>query len=212
LPARERGARVLDIGSGTGLLMLMLAQKHRGLIHGIELDPAAFSQMKENIAGSRWKGSLEAFEGDAREYVFPVRYDLIICNPPFFEGGLLSESGPENLAKHSKELRLSELIRVIGANLESQGSFGILLPYHRTEYFEGLAAASGFRLRERLRVRQGPGYDFFRSMLYFSRRSGGIPEAKESLAPVETELTIKDGSGKYTEEFTELMKDYYLYL
>jgi tRNA1Val (adenine37-N6)-methyltransferase len=61
-------------------------------------------------------------------------------------------------------------------------------------------------------VRQAPGYDFFRSMLYFSRRSGGIPEAKESLAPVETELTIKDGSGKYTEEFTELMKDYYLYL
>jgi tRNA1Val (adenine37-N6)-methyltransferase len=205
LESPEPGLRVLDIGSGTGLLMLMLAQKHPGVVHGIELDPPAYVQLKENIAASTWSRSLEAFEGDVRGYVFPSRYDLIISNPPFFEEDLPSASGAENLARHSKELRLAELIRVIGDNLESTGSFGILLPYHRTEYFTGLAAGSGFRLKERVRVRQTPGHDFFRSMLYFSKGKDG-DDTKE------TELIIKNEKGGYTEAFTGLLKDYYLNL
>ncbi|HTI11833.1 MAG TPA: methyltransferase [Puia sp.] len=195
---------VLDIGSGTGLLMLMLAQKHKGEIQGIELDLAAFRQLKENITRSKWKDELRVFPGDVRSYVFPHKFDFIIANPPFFEGDLPATSDAANLAKHSSELTLAELLEVIDVNLESAGSFGILLPYHRVDYFIGLAAGRGFFLREKLLVRQTPKHDFFRGVLHFARR-------QDTYVPT-TELCIKNEGGVDTEEFVELMKDYYLYL
>jgi len=198
-------SQVLDIGSGTGLLMLMLAQKHKGEIRGIELDLAAYRQLRDNIGQSPWRQMLKAFPGDVRSFTFPGKFDFIISNPPFFEGDLLSASATANLAKHSKELTLTELLAVIDVNLSSEGSFGILLPYHRMAWFvEQAAGRYGFFLREELLVRQTPKHDFFRSILYFSRhREGSVATA---------ELTIQDGEGGYTPDFVELMKDYYLYL
>ncbi|HEX9512704.1 MAG TPA: methyltransferase [Puia sp.] len=208
----------LDIGSGTGLLMLMLAQKHKGEIQGIELDLAAFKQLKENITQNKWKEDLKVFPGDVRSYAFPHKFDFIITNPPFFEGDLPAASEAGNLAKHSKELTLTALLAVIDANLKSAGSFGILLPYHRVDYFIGLAASRGFALQEKLLVRQTPLHDFFRGILHFSRNEeglsrneGGGSRKEEGLVP-SAELCIKNETGVYTEEFVELMKDYYLYL
>jgi tRNA1Val (adenine37-N6)-methyltransferase len=195
-------SRILDIGSGTGLLMLLLAQRHKGDIRGIELDLAAFRQLQDNIAKSPWKEQLKAFPGDVRTFSFPDPFDFIIVNPPFYEGDLAAASESANLARHSKELTLAELLPVIGTNLSPEGSFGILLPYHRTDYFEELAAGHGFSLREKLLVRQTPRHDFFRSILHFSRY-------RERFVPL-TELTIKNAEGRYTEEFIELMEDFYL--
>ena len=195
-------SRILDIGSGTGLLMLMLAQRHKGDIRGIELDLASFRQLQDNIAKSPWKERLKVFPGDARTFSFPDPFDFIIVNPPFYEGDLAAASESANLARHSKELTLAELLPVIGANLSPEGSFGILLPYHRTAYFEELAASHGFSLREKLLVRQTPRHDFFRSILHFSRH-------RERFVPL-TELTIKNAEGRYTGEFVELMEDFYL--
>lgn len=197
-------SQVLDIGSGTGLLMLMLAQRHKGEIRGIELDLASFKQLKENIANSKWRESLKVFPGDVREFSFAEKFDFIISNPPFYEGDLTSGSDVKNLAKHSKELTLAELIAVIDTNLKRTGSFGVLLPYHRMEYFEGLSAARQFHLQEKLLVRQTPRHEPFRVILHFSRK-------QDPFVPV-TELTIQQEGGGYTEEFMELLKDYYLYL
>ncbi len=197
-------ASVLDIGSGTGLLMLMLAQKHKGEIQGIELDLSAFKQLKENIGQSRWRGDLKVVPGDVRHYNFPHKFDFIITNPPFYERDLVSDDLAKNLARHSKELTLAELLEAIEQNLSLEGSFGILLPYHRVSHFEMLAAGRGFYLRERLLVRQTPRHELFRAVLHFSRN-------KENFVP-ETELTIHDEKGVYTEEFVELMRDYYLKL
>jgi tRNA1Val (adenine37-N6)-methyltransferase len=195
---------VLDIGSGTGLLMLQLAQKHKGEIHGIELDADAHKQGKENLAQTKWNDRLKIFSGDVRSFAFYRKYDFIITNPPFFEGDLTAASDPKNLARHSKELTLAELIVAVDANLSASGSFGILLPYHRTAHFLDLAAAHHFYLREKLLIRQTPDHDFFRAILHFSR-SKADPTA-------ETILIIKDDKGHYTEEFVALLKDYYLYL
>lgn len=197
-------SRVLDIGSGTGLLMLQLAQKHKGEIHGIELDPDASRQGKENLAQTKWNDRLKIFSGDVRGFAFPGKYEFIITNPPFFEGDLNAASDPKNLARHSKELTLAQLIVAVDANLSASGSFGILLPYHRAALFSELAAAHHFYLREKLLIRQTPDHDFFRAILHFAR-------SKE--APMaETNLIIKDDKGHYTEEFVALLKDYYLYL
>jgi len=198
-------ANVLDIGSGTGLLMLMLAQKHKGEIMGIELELDAFRQLKDNIEKSPWRQMLKVVPGDIRSFSFPGKFDFIITNPPFYENDLPAASTAANIARHSKQLTFPELLTAIDANLSSKGSFGVLLPYHRAAAFEELATnAYGFTLKERLLVRQSPRHDFFRSILYFSRHG-------DNFIPT-SELTIQRYDGAYTEDFTELMKDYYLYL
>lgn len=195
---------ILDVGSGTGLLMMMLAQKSRSEVHGVEIDLSSFKQLKENINQNKWRERLQVFIGDARTYSFPIKYDFIIANPPFFENDLPSESGREQVAKHSKELTLDELVRVIDNNLEPHGSFGILLPYQRWEYFDKLVAYSGFHLTERLFIRQSPRHSSFRAVLHYSRH-------KDKFIP-SYDLIIQREDGAYTEEAAELLKEYYLYL
>jgi tRNA1Val (adenine37-N6)-methyltransferase len=197
-------SKVLDLGSGTGLLMLMMAQKNSGEIHGIELDQNAYAQGEENIKQTKWNERLTLFSGDARTFSFPVKYDFIITNPPFYEGDLIAATGPENLARHSQELTLAALLDIIESNLTPAGSFGILLPYRRMDYFEKLAASRQFYLLDPLQVRQTPGHEPFRAILHFSRMQG-----KEAPS---TTLIIKDQAGQYTEDFVQLLKDYYLYL
>lgn len=197
-------SRVLDIGSGTGLLMLMLAQRSPAAIHGIEIEPNAYEQLKENISQNTWKERLSAFPGDARTYLFPLKYDFIITNPPFFENDLPGENEGEQVAKHSKSLTLDALIGVIDNNLQPRGAFGILLPWHRQAYFSQLAAARGFYVQEKLFVKQSLHHDYFRAILHFSR-------SRENFAPAH-ELVIQKEGGAYTDAFIELLKDYYLYL
>ncbi len=197
-------ATLLDIGSGTGLLMMMLAQKTNADVHGIEIDLPSFKQLKENISQSKWKERCKILPGDARTQLFPLKYDFIICNPPFFENDLASDKESEQVAKHSKLLTLEELVKIIDANLQSPGAFGVLLPFHRWEYFNELASRQGFSLTEKLFVRQTYGHTPFRAILHYSR-------SKENFSP-EFELIIRREDGRYTAEFIELMKDYYLNL
>jgi tRNA1Val (adenine37-N6)-methyltransferase len=196
--------RVLDIGSGSGLLMMMLAQKSGAVIDGIEIDDASFGQLRENIEGGPWKHRLRAMAGDVRTFEFDKKYDFIISNPPFFENDLVADADNLNVAKHSKLLTLEELVRVIDVNIMDDGSFGVLLPFHRVDYFEEMCGRYGFHLQEKLLVRQSPVHPYFRGLMHFSR------------APVSTvvshELVIHDTSSNYTPEFTALLKDYYLYL
>ena len=195
---------ILDIGSGTGLLMMMLAQKTNAEIHGIEIDLTAFKQLKDNIGQNSWKERLKAFPGDTRSYVFPDKYDFIITNPPFFENDLLSDSEEEQIAKHSKQLSLEELVTAIDNNLQSYGGFAILLSYHRWDYFDKLAGKKGFHLTEKLFVKQSPKHNYFRAILHYSR-------SRENFIP-EFELMIQQENGNNSVEFIELMKDYYLKL
>lgn len=197
-------ATVLDIGSGTGLLMMMLAQHSQAKIHGIEIDGAAYTQLQENTSQNEWSKRLTVFPGDARHFPFPLKYDFIISNPPFFDNDLPSTSEPEQIAKHSKLLTLSALIEVIGSNLQPQGAFGILLPYHRWEYFHKLATQHHFSLTEKLLIKQSPRHPFFRAVLHYCRTPGNFASAFE--------LTIQQADGSYTPEFVKLLKAYYLYL
>jgi tRNA1Val (adenine37-N6)-methyltransferase len=193
---------ILDIGSGTGILMLMLAQKNKAEIHGIEIALSCYKQLKENINSNDWKDRMTVFPGDVRQHSFQDQYDFIIANPPFFENDLPSASKNKNIAKHSKQLTLAELIKIIAVNLKPAGTFGVLLPEERSPYFEDLAFVQGFYLREKLLIRQTPKHPFFRAVLHFSRNKNELTSVYE--------LIIKNESGNYTPEFSELMRDYYL--
>ncbi len=201
---KPSASSILDIGSGTGLLMLMLAQKINTTIHGVEIDLSSFKQLQENTQQSKWSNRLQVFEGDARFFLFTTIYDFIICNPPFFENDLVSLKEEDQVAKHSKQLTLEELIIVIEKNLSENGSFGILLPYHRVTYFNELAASKKFYPTEIVLVKQTPKHNYFRAIITYSRNS--------SIIIKETELTIKQEDGIYSNSFIDLLKDYYLKL
>ncbi|MCC6287374.1 MAG: methyltransferase [Chitinophagaceae bacterium] len=194
----------LDIGAGSGLLTLMLAQNINGQFHGIEIDSPSFKQLQENIARSNWKDKITVFNADAITYLFPVKYDFIIVNPPFFETDLKSPDVHRNLAMHSTALTLESLTGIIDKNLTAHGSFGILLPYHRTVEYTGIAQEKGFFIAEKLLVKQTPAHNYFRSILHFNRHKTGNVQTHE--------LAIRDNNNAYTKVFTALLRDYYLYL
>lgn len=194
---------ILDIGAGTGLLMLMLAQKCDALIDGIEIDEPSFQQAKENIEVSPWKERLQLFHADVKQFSFSKKYDLVISNPPFYEGDLKSGAANRNVAMHDQGLKLDELVQVVDLNLTEDGRFAVLLPYARAERMIELAKAVNLQLQTHVQVKQTVKHSYFRSILLFNRRDMG---------PVIEELAIKDESNQYTNEFIGLLKDYYLYL
>jgi len=193
----------LDIGTGTGLLSLMLAQKNDLLLDAVEIDEPTYLQAKSNFEQSPWKEKLSIFNTDILQFDTAKKYDCIITNPPFFEDDLKSDQLTKNQAKHDASLTLLQLLKAIDTHLSTDGNFFVLLPFHRSDYFEKEAAVLNFHLVEKLIVKQTPAHNYFRSVLYFSRN--------EALPRI-TELTIKNTEGNYTAAFNALLKDYYLFI
>ncbi len=194
---------ILDIGTGTGLLSLMLAQKTSTQIDAVEIDRQAYEQAEENIGQSKYSKSITAFHCSIADFLPDNKYDVIISNPPFFEDDLLSANEKNNSAKHNSTLTLQQLLNNIDRLLNATGFFAVLLPHHRSNYFEEEAAKLNFHLTKKNLVKQTPQHNYFRAILIFSR--------SKSIAQ-KIELTIKNEGGDYSEEFIELLKDYYLYL
>ena len=196
----------LDIGIGTGLLSLMLAQKNQeALIVGVEIDEDAEKQAKENINASPWKDRIEVLEGDVKDYNFPEKFDLIISNPPFYENEIRSATDSKNVAHHSENLTLKELLAIIKDNLSKTGSFFLLLPYKRNEEIKKLLKDNELSFSKILFVRQSVKHDYFRIFIKGSLNA----EEKETEFD---ELSIRDDKQQYTNEFVNLLKDYYLHL
>lgn len=194
---------VLDIGTGTGLLSLMLAQKNSNVsIDAVEIDRSAAEQAKENFRSSPWKDRLHIHHQPIQEFGFN-QYDLIISNPPFYESDLKSDNSKRNLALHSAALGLDDLLDVIQKHISANGKFAVLLPYHRSANFINHALLKDFHLIEEVSVKQTPKHPYFRSMLLFGRNK------------VQTnhyDLCIKEKNDDYSDEFKELLADYYLKL
>ena len=194
---------ILDIGAGTGLLSLMLAQKTPGYIEAIEIEENAYNQATQNIAQSICRSRIKILNEDALKFVSQKKYDCIISNPPFFEGDLQSVNAAKNAAKHDTTLTLENLLITIKKNIADNGCFAILLPYHRVAYFIELAQLNKYYLNEKLLIRHTIEHPFFRGILIFSNRASTIKS---------NELVIKNASGNYSEPFVNLLQDYYLHL
>lgn len=194
---------VFDIGAGSGLLMLMLAQKCNALIDGIEIDEPSYQQAKENIEASPWSNQLKLIHSDVKQFRFSKKYDLIISNPPFYEGDLKSGAANRNVAMHDEGLKLDELIRIVDLNLAEEGTFAVLLPFVRAQRMIELAKGLTLHLHTHVQVKQSVKHGYFRSMLLFARTR---------VEPAVEDLVIKDENNQYTNEFVSLLKDYYLYL
>lgn len=195
-------ARVLDIGTGTGLLSLMLAQQSPAVIDALELDEAAYRQALSNFETSPWHNRLRAVHINVEDYRPETRYPFIITNPPFYENDLKSPDGRRNAAMHTTTLDFAALLNAIQRLLSPDGRFSVLLPWEGFQRFRGMAEAAGYTLQELLEVRQTPAHGFFRATGIFGK--GGALRTHE--------LTVYDAGRQYTPEFTALLKDYYFYL
>ncbi len=192
--------RVLDIGTGTGLLSLMFAQKNDVVINAVEIDQNAYEQARENFINSEWRTRLSVFWTPVQNYQ-SKDYDLIIVNPPFYDDDLKSTHEARNIALHSQELKLKELVSMLEGFLNDNGKVAILLPASRSTYAEKIFQANGLKISQKMMVRQTEKHDPFRIFYLLS--------LKETISLLTNEITIKD-NGVYTEPFRYLLKDYYL--
>ena len=202
--------RLLDIGTGTGLLALMAAQRHPTVaIEAVEIEAAAAAQAAANAAASPWAGrirvrglSLAAFAATR-----PTPFSHIVCNPPFFRQSLRSPDAARTTARHEADDTLSfEALAAFAAEfLEADGLLSVLLPPLEMRAFEKVAAGAGLYPATRLVVRHRPGSKPLRHITGFRR---GAKEA------VETELTIRvaGDDAVYSDEFRALLAGFYLAL
>jgi len=196
---------VLDLGTGTGLLALMMAQKSEHIaIHAIDIDPQAVKQARANAAASPWAARIQVFGGDIRSYVFPYAYGLIITNPPFFNNSLLGPDAAKNQARHTLSLSYSDLLESFEKWLLHDGEAAILLPYNEYLEFNTLAERRGFYTYSALLIQHSPNSVIKRVVFMLSRKR--VSTANE------TTLIIKNNDGSYSAAFIQLLQPYYLHL
>ncbi len=194
----------LDIGTGTGLLSLMLAQKNINVkIDAIEIDDDAALQANENFNASKFRNNINIFHTPIQQFETKIKYDLILSNPPFFLNALKSNNEKRNTALHTGTLNFSALLISARKNISSNGTFVVLLNSTNTTEFLSSALLHGFHLHHQVNVKQTPFHKPFRALLYF----GNYPSP-----PIIEEIIIKNVNGEYTPNFKNLLKDYYLYL
>lgn len=202
---KEEVKTILDIGTGTGLLSLMLAQTTEASIDAVEIDAPAALQAGSNFTASPWAARLQVHTQPVQQYASSGKvYDLVISNPPFFENDLKSHNNKRNLALHSEALTLEELFAAANGLTTPDGHFAVLLPFHRSEEVKALAARAGWHIKAEAQVQQTPKHTPFRIMLLFSRNHEPATDTEV--------IVIKDAEGQYTPAFSALLASYYLYL
>ena len=199
-PIPENAQLILDIGSGTGLLSLMMAQRSQAQIEAIEIDAAACSQAMENCLASPFANRIQLHNTDFLEYSSPQKFDVIICNPPFFEGQLASPDEIKNIAWHSSKLNLQSLIKKAASLISEHGSLSILLPYARKNEIEIIANSCRLYPKHYLFLRHSVQHDIRFLVGIFTKHIAGI---------ITETLSIREGNN-YTSTMQELIADFYL--
>ena len=194
---------LLDIGTGTALLSLMISQKNKLLVDALEIETEAALQAAENTKASPWAEQINVVEQNIVEFGHK-KYDLIVSNPPFYENELSGNSEKKNVAHHSEKLSSKDLLREIKTRMKPEGMFFLLLPSKRLREFQGMLSEQNLFVWKQITVRPSTQHEPFRVMII-----GG--HAREEQTMFE-EISIRDEEGGYTRQFVDLLRDYYLYL
>ena len=198
---------ILDIGSGTGLIGLMLAQRCDAMtIDAVEIDEKAYEQTVENFELSDWGDRLfcyhSSFQDFSKEMIEEKEmYDLIISNPPFYTDDYETVDSARNTARFTSALSFQELIYGVSNLLSETGIFSVIIPYKEEKLFVSLAAENDLFLNRICRVKGTETSQVKRSLLEFSFENKPLKEE---------ELIIERSRHKYTEAYIELTRDFYL--
>jgi len=201
IPLKNKATRVLDIGGGTGLLSLMLAQRFPGSgIESIEMDPHAFQQMKENFEASPFANQLLAIPGDIRNTELSGSYEAIVVNPPFFENQLKSPSATKNRAWHSDSLSLQELLASLIRFLAPQGQAYLLWPVSREAELKNSLVNSTLHIGQVLRLAHSAQHPVRHLFIELGFDSGPIHDST---------LFLREGT-PYTPAVKSMLQDFYI--
>jgi tRNA1Val (adenine37-N6)-methyltransferase len=204
-PVDNNPFSVLDIGAGTGILSLMLAQRSDAeQIDSLEIDEDAYEQCVENFENSPWSDRLFCFHAGLDEFVDEPEdeYDLIISNPPFYSEDYKSENSQRDLARFQDALPFEDLIEAADLLLSENGIFAVIIPYKEEERFIDLCSQVELFPVKVTRVKGTQTTPIVRSLLAFKRYELSVLTADE--------LVIEIGRHEYTHEYIELTKDFYL--
>lgn len=192
--------RGLDIGSGTGVLSLMVAQKNKSIqIQAIEIESFAYQESKENFEKSIFKHQLEAIHSDIKSFKSLEKFDLIFTNPPYFENSSKSISDERNLARHTDMLTLSELASKLSQLITNDGDVWVILPLEQMQSFSNKMLEMQFFIHQQILI-FGKENQAVRQIFCFSK---GIKKV------VKRELILRNENNQYTEAYKELTKEYH---
>lgn len=196
---------ILDIGTGTGIIALMLAQKTDAFIDAIDIDEDAVHQASQNISGSKFAHKISVSLNSFQEYAKSTlkKFNLIVTNPPYFEQSLKSSDEQRSQARHAYVLPFEELLDGVIKILDPKGKFCLILPKLEAERFRALAEKKGLYLSKLLRVKSRADKDTDkRHLMQFEF----VPtEFSEKTLVIE-----QDQRHHYTDEYKEFTKDYYV--
>lgn len=195
---------LLDIGCGTGLIALMLAQRSNNtIIDAIDIDKDAYLQTIANIKNSKWKNQVTAFHCSIQNFIPKKKYALIITNPPYFINSSKAPNNSRNTARHNDQLSYSDLIYSVIKLLNPNGTFSLILPVTESIIFTELANTQKLYCTRKCNVKPSPIKDFKRVLMEFSLHQSTIKEEK---IVIETEKRHQ-----YSKEYINLTEDFYLY-
>lgn len=195
---------ILDIGAGTGILSLMLAQRiNAELIDAIEIDDNAYEQCVENFEQSSWGDRLFCYHASLEEFVDEIedKYDLIICNPPFYSEDYKTNNTQRDLARFQDAMPFEHLIKSASKLLSENGIFSVVIPFKEENRFIELASEFNLFPNRILNVKGNPDSEIKRSLMEFSFQNSNIKTS---------ELIIERERHQYTQDYINLTKDFYL--
>jgi tRNA1Val (adenine37-N6)-methyltransferase len=207
--------QIADIGSGSGVVALMLAQRFpNSLITAVEVEPLAVEQSRDNFKNSPFDSRLlcveESFQDWANRSENVSSFDLVVSNPPFFHGKPKSPFHARNLARHDDYLNISDLFEGADKVLSREGVFGLVWPVEREEDLMAAATNHNFYLIRKCIIRPTPQHEAVRFLVEFSREiTVGKPDSQVS----QTEFILETGVGKgrnFTSQYNEFMKEFFL--
>lgn len=193
---------ILDIGTGSGLIAIMLAQKFsQSKVVGIELDEPSFLQAEANAANSPFSERVQIINDDFLKHTFEHKFDLIVSNPPFYRGNTSTGKKERDRARHEEHLPQKDFIQKVTSVLSPEGKLIVILPDEEGEQFEKESNKQGLFLNRLAKVSGSPSAPIKRWLMELSC----LPMAK-----IEESLTVRDNEGQRSEAYKEITKDFYL--
>jgi tRNA1Val (adenine37-N6)-methyltransferase len=199
-------AKILDVGTGTGLIAMMMAQRSASAaIDAVEIDEKASLQARENVTACPWNNRITIIHDSYQHLAATTsaRYDLVTCNPPFFRNALLSPLASRSVARHDTDLSYQDLLHQATAIMTNQGRLAVIVPARESESFMEIAHLQGLYISRLLKIKALPDRPVSRVMMEFSRKRG-LPEEEGTL------IVRKQDRITYTEEYRELTGNFYL--
>ena len=195
---------ILDIGSGTGVLALMLAQRSQAkIIDAIEIDDEAYEQCVDNFEQSPWSDRLFCYHASLNEFVEEIEdeYDLIICNPPFYSEDYKTNNNQRDLARFQDAMPFAHLLESVSKLLSENGIFSVVIPFKEEKKFIELASNFNLHTDRILHIKGNANSEIKRSLITLSFNKSEIETE---------ELVIETSRHQYTQDYINLTKDFYL--